>query len=87
VSTTDAPRPAQLPVPRLVLALDELGNWMAIGPVITDRSIEDLRGRAERRGWTVAGVVRHLSRANFIALSADTDASTEWKAGSAHADR
>jgi hypothetical protein len=61
---------AELPVPRLVIAADDAGNRVAIGPVVTDRSIAELRCQVADYGWTVAAVVPHLSRANFIALRA-----------------
>jgi len=64
-----------LPVPRLVIALDDAGNRVAIGPVTTDRSIGELRRQVDDYGWTVAAVVPHLSRANFIALRAKGEGS------------
>jgi hypothetical protein len=59
-----------LPVPRLVIAVDDAGTRVAIGPVITDRSVDELRRQVDDHGWTVAEVVPHLSRANFIAARA-----------------
>ena len=63
----------QLPVPRLVLAVDDAGDLVAIGPVVTDRSVGELRGQVTGYGWTVTAVIPHLSRANFIALRARGD--------------
>jgi hypothetical protein len=61
---------AALPVPRLVIAVDDAGRRVAIGPVITDRSIDELRRQVDAYGWDVAEVIPHWSRANFIAARA-----------------
>jgi hypothetical protein len=55
---------------RLVIAVDDAGTRVAIGPVITDRSVAELRRQVDDHGWTVAEVMPHLSRANFIAARA-----------------
>ncbi len=66
-----AARPrAVLPVPRLVIAVDDSGQRVAIGPVITDASVDELRRQVDAYGWTVAEVVPHWSRAGFIAARA-----------------
>ena len=62
-----------LPVPRLVIAPDDSGRRVAIGPVITDRSVDELRRQVDGYGWIVAEVIPHLSRANFIAIRARGD--------------
>jgi len=68
------PRAAgQLPVPRLVIAIDDDGGRVAIGPVITDRSVDDLCRQVEDYGWHVAEVIPHWSRAQFVAARAKGD--------------
>lgn len=61
---------AMLPVPRLVIAVDDAGQRVAIGSVITDRSVAELCAQVLDFGWDVAEVVPHWSRASFIAARA-----------------
>jgi hypothetical protein len=62
-----------LPRPRLVIAVDDTGNRVAIGPVITDRSVAELRAQVLDSGWDVAEVIPHWSRAQFLAARAKGD--------------
>jgi len=50
---------------RVVLAEDDQGNQLAIGPVYTDRSLDELRREIDGYGWTVTGTCPHYSRADF----------------------
>ena len=49
----------------VVLAEDDQGNQLSIGPVYTGRSLEQLRGEITGYGWTVTGTCPHYSRADF----------------------
>jgi hypothetical protein len=55
---------------RLVVAVDDAGNRIALGPVFTDRSVDELRRQVDEFGWDVAEVIPHLSRAEFIHVRA-----------------
>jgi hypothetical protein len=50
---------------RVVLAEDDAGNQLAIGPVYTEASLERLRREVDDYGWTVVATVPHYSRADF----------------------
>lgn len=50
---------------RMVLALDDGGGQVAIGPVCTQRSLDELRREITGHGWTVTAVVPHYSRAEL----------------------
>jgi hypothetical protein len=50
---------------RVVLARDDAGNVLAIGPVYTERSLVELRREISEHGWTVDGICLHYSRADF----------------------
>lgn len=52
---------------RIVLAIDNEGAVVAIGPVATDESVEKIREQIEAAGWENYGVVRHSSVADFRA--------------------
>ncbi len=49
----------------LVLVAGDGGNQMAIGPVCTTRSLEELRREITGHGWTVSGTIACYSRADF----------------------
>ncbi len=50
---------------RVLLVRDDAGSQMTIGPVGTDRSVDQLSREVTGRGWTVLAVVPHYSRAGF----------------------
>lgn len=50
---------------RVVLAEDDSGAQLAIGPVYTDRSLDQLRREIAGHGWTVTGTCPHYSRADL----------------------
>ena len=50
---------------RVALAEDDQGNRLSIGPVYTERSLEQLRDEITGYGWTVTGTCPHYSRADF----------------------
>jgi hypothetical protein len=50
---------------RVVLAVDDAGNQLAIGPDYTQASLERLRREVGEYGWTVAATVPHCSWADF----------------------
>jgi hypothetical protein len=58
---------------RVVLAADDDGRQVAIGPVYTDVSVDRLRREVDAHGWTVVATVPHYSRADFIAARARGD--------------
>jgi hypothetical protein len=49
----------------VILAEDDQGNGLSIGPVYTERSLEQLRREITEYGWTVTGTCLHYSRADF----------------------
>jgi hypothetical protein len=51
---------------RVVLAADDAGKQLAIGPVYTEVSLDCLRQEAGEYGWKVTATVRHCPRAGFI---------------------
>jgi hypothetical protein len=50
---------------RVLLVQDDQGNQLAIGPVRTDRSLDQLRREVTSLGWAVLAAVPHYSRADF----------------------
>ena len=50
---------------RIVIAEDDGGNRLAIGPVYTDASADQLRRQVDDYGWTVRGVIPLQSLAQF----------------------
>jgi hypothetical protein len=50
---------------RVVLAQDDAGGQLAIGPACAEASLERLRHEVSDYGWTVAATVPHYSRADF----------------------
>lgn len=50
---------------RVVLAADDAGRQLAVGPVYTEASLERLRQEVDEYGWTVVATVPHYSRADF----------------------
>jgi hypothetical protein len=53
---------------RVVLAADDQGNTVVVGPVHTDQSLDNLRLKVDGYGWTVQGTARYLSAASFANL-------------------
>ncbi len=53
---------------RVVVATDDQGNTVAIGPVHADQSLDKLRLEIDSYGWEVQGTARHLSAANFAEM-------------------
>lgn len=51
--------------PRMVLAVDDEGAVVAIGPIGKDETIEQIRDLIEARGWENYGVVTRMSAENF----------------------
>lgn len=51
----------------VVMALDEQGAAVAVGPVAREASIERIREQIEARGWTTYGEARRLSVAEWEA--------------------
>jgi hypothetical protein len=49
----------------MVMALDDEGGAVAIGPVVKDESIEKIREQIESRGWTCYGQPRVMSAAEW----------------------
>jgi hypothetical protein len=51
---------------RVVLAEDQQGAPVVVGPVYTDKGVEELRALVESRpGWVVTGTARILSKAQL----------------------
>ena len=53
---------------RVVLATDDQGTSMTIGPVFTDQSLDKLRVKIDDYGWSVQGTARLISVARFAEL-------------------
>lgn len=62
---------------RVVLAEDDQGEPVSIGPVYSDESADRLRLTVDGYGWTVRGVVPLLSVAQFAAARANGHATAE----------
>ncbi len=50
---------------RVLLVAADDGSQLAIGPVYTTRSLEELRREVTGHGWTVTGTIACYSRADF----------------------
>jgi hypothetical protein len=53
---------------RDVIATDDQGSTVVVGPVHTDQSLDKLRLEIDGYGWEVQGTARHLSAASFADL-------------------
>ncbi len=62
---------------REVVALDDQGQMVTIGPVHTDVSVDKLRLEVDAYGWTVTGTALHLSAQQFRALRQRGDGKAE----------
>lgn len=58
---------------RIVLAEDDSGGTVAVGPVYTAHSLDQLRRKIDDYGWTVRGVAQLISVAQFAAAQTRGD--------------
>jgi hypothetical protein len=55
---------------RAILAEDDQGGQLAIGPVYTTRSLKELRRAVAEHGWAVVAVIPFCSRADLVCARA-----------------
>ncbi len=52
----------------VILAEDDAGTRLVIGPVYTGQSVDRLRREVDDYGWTVVATLPYCTRADFIWL-------------------